>query len=332
MITTKLELLQEMSNLREVWNNEASDFTPWLAKPENLGLLCEAIGIGDLEDVTTESNVGKYRADIVGVEADGKRVVVIENQLEGSNHDHLGKIITYAASKQASIVVWLVKTAYDEHRSAIQWLNQHTDDDIAFFLCEIKLFRIGNSSPAVKFDVVEAPNAWVKVGKVRSDAPQGKGKVARFEFWQAFVEYAFEQKDFGSHFNRRKPTTDHWLSFYIGIGGCRVSACQKPSKGIVYLKFAVENDKDLFHYLLARKSIIEGRFGGALDWFEAPNAKECSARLERPFPYSSKDKWNSGFDWIIETAIGLKQAFKPAVEEFYSAVANTDESVYCPEK
>ena len=123
--------------VRDVWPHEALDFTKWLAREENLAQLGEACSI-DLEPIETESSVGAFSVDILAQESGTGRKVVIENQLEETNHDHLGKIITYAAGKAAEIVVWVVARARDEHRQAVEWLNSHTDDECSFFLVEIE--------------------------------------------------------------------------------------------------------------------------------------------------------------------------------------------------
>ena len=130
--------------LRDVWLHEALDFTRWLSEEPNLAILSSAVGI-ELELIETESSVGSFNVDIYAREAGTGRKVIIENQLEDTNHDHLGKVITYAAGKGAEVVVWVVARARDEHRQAIEWLNQHTDSDFGFFLVEIELWSIGDS-------------------------------------------------------------------------------------------------------------------------------------------------------------------------------------------
>lgn len=185
---TKLPLSEiEQVRLRDIWTNEAYDFTTWLASPENLSKLGNACGV-ELELVETESAVDTFSVDILARELDTERPVVIENQLEDTNHDHLGKLITYAAGKDASIIIWIVKRARGPHRKAIEWLNDHTDTGCAFFLIEIEAWRIDQSNPAVAFKVIESPNDWArdeknKMGLSRTDR-------AAFEYWQAYYELA----------------------------------------------------------------------------------------------------------------------------------------------
>ena len=155
----RLGKMTKITDLRSVWPHEANDFTKWLAEEENLSLLGDAIGI-ELELEERESSVGSFSVDILAKESGTNRRVIIENQLEDTNHDHLGKLITYASGKGAEVIVWIVKRARDEHRQAIEWLNQHTDGNIGFFLLEIELCQIGSSEKAPRFNVVEKPNDW----------------------------------------------------------------------------------------------------------------------------------------------------------------------------
>ncbi len=122
----------EKVDLRDVWPHEALDFTKWMAEEKSLKMLSDAVGV-ELELLETESSVGSFNVDIYAQESGTGRKVIIENQLEETNHDHLGKVITYAAGKSAEVVIWVVKRARDEHRQAIEWLNQHTDSEFGFF-------------------------------------------------------------------------------------------------------------------------------------------------------------------------------------------------------
>ena len=149
--------MKRVTDLRTVWPHEALDFTKWLSLDANLALLGEAIGI-EISLEERESSVGNFNVDIFALENGSDRKIIIENQLEDTNHDHLGKLITYASGKGAEVIIWMVKRARDEHRQAIEWLNQHTDSRIGFFLVEIELWQIDDSKLAPKFNVVEKPN------------------------------------------------------------------------------------------------------------------------------------------------------------------------------
>lgn len=146
-----MELLGKMeriNDLRSIWPHEAYDFSKWLSQEENLAMLSDSVGI-DVALEELESPVGDFSVDLYAYEEGTNRRIVIENQLEDTNHDHLGKIITYASGKDAEVVIWIVKRARDEHKQAIEWLNQHTDENIGFFLLEIELWKINDSLPAL---------------------------------------------------------------------------------------------------------------------------------------------------------------------------------------
>lgn len=122
----------------------------------------------DLERIGTEERVGDFRADIFAKELEYGKTVIIENQLEESNHKHLGQIITYAAGKEAGCIIWIVKRAREEHAKAIEWLNSHLDQSVDLFLIEIELWRIGDSKIAPKFNIIENPTNGAK-SKKKSD-------------------------------------------------------------------------------------------------------------------------------------------------------------------
>lgn len=218
-----LSKLEEIKDLRTVWPHEALDFTPWLSQDDNITLLADAIGI-DITVDKTESSVGDFNVDIFASETGTDRKIIIENQLEDTNHDHLGKLITYASGKSADIVIWVVKHAREEHKAAIEWLNNHTDDSIGFFLCEIKLYRIGNSEPAVKFEVIEKPNDWTK--EIKKSESINETQQLRYEYWVAFEDYAFKNPIFAKNFKKRKPSKNHWLNFSIGSSACHIAVSQ----------------------------------------------------------------------------------------------------------
>ena len=243
----QLGKLEKIEDLRSIWKHEAKDFTPWLAEEENLSMLSEAIGI-DIVLEEQESNVGEFSVDIFATEESTGRKIIIENQLEDTNHDHLGKIITYASGKDAEVIIWIVKRARDEHKQAIEWLNNHTDDKCAFFLIEIELWRIGNSDPAVKFNIVERPNDWAKSMKKSSSLSQSGAQ--RLNFWQKFVEY--NQTNHGVY-AKSMPTSDSWIGKSIkGIPGTSVNlVVTKDSCRIeAYINSGnQENNKNIFDVL-----------------------------------------------------------------------------------
>ena len=302
-----LEILEEVKDLRTVWPHEALDFTPWLAEDDNLSLLANELGIEMTAD-ETESPVGDFNVDVVATEVGTGKKIIIENQLEDTNHDHLGKLITYASGKGAATIIWIVKHAREEHRAAIEWLNNHTDDEVGFFLCEIHLYRIGDSKPAVKFEVIEKPNDWTKTVKKKESI--NPSEQFRLEYWQEFNEYAFANAQFARAFNRRKPTTDHWMTLSIGSSGCHINIDLIRKYGDLIVELYISDDKELYQALYAKKESIEHEIGCALEWRELPDKKASRIMLIKPVDFDDKSTWVSQFDWLMETTTKFKKAFK----------------------
>ena len=144
---------------RSIWKHEAHDFTPWLA--ENLNRLGEAIGI-ELELLEREADVGDFSLDLLAIDLGRNAPVIIENQLATTDHDHLGKLITYASGYDARVVVWVSTEIREEHRQALDWLNQRTDSNTDFFAVVVEVIQIGDSKPALQFRVAVSPNEWQK--------------------------------------------------------------------------------------------------------------------------------------------------------------------------
>lgn len=305
MILGKLEKIKD---LRKVWPHEATDFTPWLAQEDNISMLSDAIGI-DISVDETESNVGSFNVDIYATETDTGNKIIIENQLEDTNHDHLGKIITYASGKDAKFVIWIVKKAREEHRHAIEWLNNHTDNDIAFFLIEIELWTINGSDPAVKFNAVEKPNDWAKEIK-KVDSTLNDTEKLKLDYWTSFADYAFADTAFSKVFKRRKPSTDHWYSVSMGSSEYHMSFLMNTQKNILAVEISITNNKELFHEFYAEKDKIEAKAGVKLDWRELPERKASRILYETNVDFKDKDSWNEQFDWIMEYGVKIAKAFK----------------------
>lgn len=286
-----------------MWQHEALSFTPWLFEKDNLALLSDAIGI-EIEAEAKESDVGAFRVDIVGTEAETGRKIIIENQLEDTNHDHLGKIITYAAGKDAEIIIWVVKKAREEHRAAIEWLNNHTDSKIALFLCEIKLYQIGNSPVAVKFEVVEKPNGWVKSSGTEWNATQ----KARYEYWEAFYQYLEEHPEVSSKFTSKpKPCPDHWITLHMGTNLCHISILNLLSSKEIGVSISISNNKEFFETLELNKQTIEAELGGSLQWVNNPDKAACSIRFIKSANAKKLDDRENQFAWLCEKAVQMRE-------------------------
>lgn len=301
-----LSRLEEINDLRTVWPHEALDFTPWLSQDDNIALLSDAVGL-DITVDETESAVGDFSVDIFAFETGTGRRIIIENQLEDTNHDHLGKLITYASGKSADVIIWIVKRAREEHKAAIEWLNNHTDEGIGFFLCEIKLYRIGSSDPAVKFVVIERPNDWAKELK-KNEAPS-KTQEKRYGYWVAFQDFAFQNSAFSKEFKRRKPSTHHWMNYSIGSSECYISVTQIRNKDKINVALYIPDNKQLYQVLLEQKDAITETVGTPLSWYELPEKKASKIIIEQTAELENCDKWNEQFHWIMENMVKMKKAF-----------------------
>ena len=253
MKTYNLDTIQKVP-LREAWPHEAHDFTKWLAEEQNLATLGTAVGI-ELELIETESSVGSFNVDIYAQESGTGRKVIIENQLEDTNHDHLGKVITYAAGKGAEVVIWVVARARDEHRQAIEWLNQHTDSDFGFFLVEVELWKIGDSLPAPRFGVVEQPNEWTKT--VRLSEGLSETEKVKLAYWTAYREVAGGYPEFLKEFSPQKPSKDHWSTLRLGVSAYHLALLIDTHKGRTGIELYVDDDKEIGHRAIANSGIFE---------------------------------------------------------------------------
>ena len=302
-----LSRLEEVKDLRIVWPHEAIDFTPWLSKDENISILADTLGL-DITIDETESSVGDFNVDIFASETGTERKIIIENQLEDTDHDHLGKLITYASGKSANVIIWLVKHAREEHKAAIEWLNNHTDENIGFFLCEIKLYRIGKSEPAVKFEVIEKPNDWTR--EIKKNESANETQQQRLDYWVAFRDYAIKQSKFKDNFKPRKPSVDHWMNFSIGSSAYRIVISQVRKRNKLSVEICIDDNKELFHRLYENKDVIEYEVCLKFDWEELPEKKSSRIIVEKNVVFSDKDQWNTQFDWIIDTMLKMKNVFK----------------------
>ena len=306
---SQLAKLTKITDLREIWKNEQRDFSKWLSEEENLKELSATIGI-DIVLGELESAVGSFNVDLFATEEGTDRKIVIENQLADTDHDHLGKIITYAAGKSADVIIWIVKRARDEHRQAVEWLNRRMDADIGFFLIEIELWKIGDSLPAPRFNVVEKPNDWAKT--IKTIEGLSDTRKLQYEFWQAFTEYAYNKPEFSSSFGRRKVKPQHWYNLAVGSSDCHIALTANTQKKRLGVEIYIRDNKDLFAKFLAEKDTITEFLGVHLEWIEAEKACRILTLSDGDIK-KSPSTWNTLFDWFIAMAL----RFKSMVSKFY---------------
>lgn len=292
-------------DLRSQWENEPKNFSRWLAEKDNLKELGRIIGIDEIELVETESNVGSFSVDIYAQDKNSEKNIVIENQLEKSDHDHLGKLITYASGKDAQIVIWIVKEAREEHINAVSWLNEKTDLNINFFLLEIELWKIGDSLPAPKFNVVVKPNQWARVQKEMGTASNSKRLI--LEFWQFFVEKAFDDETFSKLFNKRTPPTRNWYSMSSGIPGCEFFFRIVPSEQKITAGCRIkESHADQFDALKERQNELTELLPDLkFQWRVLEKHRQFWTDLKTN-DLSDKSRWINCVDWFMTIAQKLK--------------------------
>ena len=295
-------------DIRELWKHEQYDFSEWLSKKENIENLNEILGL-TLVDISKETYVGSYRCDLFAKDETTGIKVIIENQLEVSNHDHLGKIITYASGLDAKVVVWIVKEAREEHRSAIEWLNNNTNNNANFFLIEIHAYKIGDSDPAPMFQVVEQPNDFIKNNKsTNRDESMNKSQAQRVEFWNQFNNVIIER---GKPFNIRKATTDHWYNVAIGTSDAHIDITLVNKDSLIGVELYIPDNKKLFDKLFEKKEDIESNLGFKLDWRRLDKSK--ASRIVyciKGLNFDDHSNYNELMNKIIDLVILMRNIFK----------------------
>jgi len=304
----------ERVDLRSIWTSEDKDFTPWLAQPENLEILGETLGI-ELQLEAQEKDVGPFRADILCKNtAENDSWVVIENQIEKTDHKHLGQLLTYASGLQASTIVWISAEFSDEHRAALDWLNRMANKSARFFGLEIELWKIGDSPAAPRFNVICQPNDWEAIVDDAKSAlavsESTPSQTLRIKYWTAFRSYLHDNK---SPLRPQKPSRDHWYSFGIGTSRAHTAALiiTRDDKIAVELAITSEDAKTLFQSLLVKKDEIEAAIGAPLDWREMPDKKASRIILFKSIdPYDEKT-WPQQFEWLRSNLEAFDKTFRP---------------------
>ena len=293
-------------DLREVWKHEALDFTNWLAKPENLESLSDEIGI-DISLIQTEASVGKFNVDILAEEENTGRKVVIENQLESTDHDHLGKILTYASGFDAEIIIWIVKSVRDEHKQAVDWLNEHTDEKINIFAIQMEVWKIADSPYAPKFLIIAKPNDWAKaVKKVATQGELSDTKLLQLEFWSKFKEYV---QDNNGKIKLRKPYPQHWYDVSFGSSKAHIAIGVNSQSEQMSCEIYIPDSKQLFADLFINKDKIENELSEQLDWEELPNKKASRIILRTNGDFFNQENWGNYHTWMLEKVIDFQKVF-----------------------
>lgn len=317
----ELGQLVPVDDLRQAWPKEVDDFTPWLAE-ENLDLLSETLGT-TLDLSSTEVRAGGYRADIVAKMADGS-TVVIENQLGDFDHDHIGKAITYAAVLDATTIVWIAKRFNDEHRAALDWLNNASAGQFSFFGVEVKLWKINGSKPAPQLAIVSRPNDWAR--EVAA-GPRTDKEQEQVDYWSG-VSDEILKKNCGIKPMKSRPET---YAFYsIGRANFRLRASFSPRKRQLAFALMIWGPYALaFGELLSqdRVAINNELKPLAADWkLKGEGAKSTTVTVvNSDCDPTNRADWPAQFEWIAESACRFDNVFR-------ERIGNLDHSEYLPDQ
>ena len=312
----------EPVDLRTIWPDEARDFTPWLAQEENLRRLSDALNL-ELELDRMEVAVGPYFADILATDASSNTKVVIENQLEKTNHDHLGKVLTYASGLEARILIWIAKKFTEEHRQTFDYLNECTSGRLRLYGVEVEVLRIGNSLPAPHFRLVSTPNDYVAAAHNASSDLSNTQRLY-LDFWTAFRDYCASTVDAGgAALPLRQPWPRHWYGISIGRSRFTLSLTVKSLHQRLGCELYLRGPsaKQSFRRLKEGQKDIEAALG-TLDWQELPEGQDCRiVDYLKDFNPSNRSEWERGFQWLKKRAEEFRSVFAPRVR----AIPGVDE-------
>lgn len=300
--------------LRRIWPREAADFTPWLA--DHLAALGEAVGM-DLELQAREASVGDFSLDLLARDLGRNRPVVIENQLASTDHDHLGKLLTYAAGLDAGAIVWIAHEFREEHRQTLDWLNQHTDESIDFFGVIIELLQIDDSRPAYNFRLVAFPNEWRKRNIASGAAPASPRGEAYRAFFQVLIDRLRERYKFTG---LRAAPPANWVSFASGVTGL-IYGANFPQGDRVRVELYIDRgdadlNKRIFDALFADKARIEAEFGAPLSWERLDERRASRVAVYRAGNIeATPQQLDEIRQWMIDQLLHMKKVFGPHVAQ-----------------
>ena len=304
--------------VRKIWPDEARDFTPWLAGANNIKLLGDILGM-ELEVQATEKAVGPYSADILCKDTGTDDWVLIENQFGKTDHSHLGQLLTYAGGLKAGTIIWIAERFTEEHRAAMDWLNQMTVESVSFFGLEIEVWRIGDSMPAPKFNIVCKPNGWSKAGTSRPVGELTDAQRLQLEFWAVFKESVDSKK---TSIKATKPQPACWMNIALGRSGvCLVAIASlwdseqesfKSHELRAEVSTSGPNARPFYDQLLAQKAAIEGELGEPLTWYGG-KGKQFRVYLRHPAKIDDKKAWPAQHAWLLQALEKLHKVFAPRV-------------------
>ena len=307
--------LGELKNLKlkSVWDHEEHDFTPWLAEEDHLSALSNAIGM-DLQLEKIEVPVGPYFADILAKDASGD-YVVIENQFGKTNHDHLGKLLTYGATLGATAVVWIAEHFTDEHRKTVEWLNERTIDSLSLYAVQLEVLQIDESPPAIRFNVISQPNEVVRAATAaKSSGVITDTQQMQLEFWTMFRDRLLEKKIIPSG---QTPRPQYWFDVALGRSNIFLSNILDTSPSRIGIRVYIRNmiAEAALAQLEKEREAIEREIGEKLSWNPTPEKRDKIIGLFRNVDLSNRDAWPEYCDWLVSFVGKFRKAFMPRVKQ-----------------
>ncbi|MEO6842656.1 MAG: DUF4268 domain-containing protein [Bradyrhizobium sp.] len=280
-------------------------------------VLAEALSI-DLELEAQEKAVGPFRADILCKDIGTDRWVLIENQLERTDHTHLGQLLTYASGLEAVTIVWIAARFTEEHRSTLDWLNKITDDSFRFFGLEVELWRIGTSPAAPKFNIVSKPNAWshsiAQAARTIDDVDLSETRIAQREYWTGLNAALVAAG--GPVSGNRRAQPQSWMAYSIGRAGFHLGSVMLRRSSQVRSELYIEGDnaKTFLELLKVNKDEIERELGYALEWEELPSRRDCriSSYLNDVDP-EDEAAWPAQHAWLVKRLNDMHRVFHQRV-------------------
>lgn len=306
----------ESQDVREYWEHEAQEFTPWLAdeiRAKDVSELEDTLGL-DLEVIEEEKSVGRYNVDILAEVVDDNRNVVIENQLDSSDHDHLGKSLAYASGVDADIVVWIAPRFYDEHRDAMQWLNQNSREGVDLFAIRVEVWTIGESEPAVRLNPVAEPSEWKEKAQ-RSEGELSETKQLQEEFWTQFRD-RIEERD--TPLRPWKPKPQHWYSNPIGKDGFELSFVFNSRDNELRAELVIQDDAEAYWQLEEDREEIDNELERDLVWNDPEETRAGKDRSKLMFTkqaaISDEERWDEYLEWMIECGELFHEVFYERIQ------------------
>lgn len=319
-VTTKTLSRLEEINPRDIWEDEARNFTPWLF--ENAEYLGEVLGI-DIELESKEYPVGAFSLDLFGRDLTNECVLIVENQLADTDHKHLGQLLTYAAGTDAATIVWVAPNFRDEHRQALEFLNHKSGENARFFGVEVSVVRIGDSAPAPMFNLIAKPSEW----REKVAASQNTGEISQRRelyrsFWTKYLD-AVHQSHPGLT-NVRSPSTRNWTSVNYLKKGINISMAFLSKRQVVceiYIDlWSGERNSQVLSALLEHKEEVEKAVGEVLHWDDIPMKRACRIRAITEGDVGEASDHVRLIEWMLDHQIKMKSVLKPLIEGLPNAL------------